>query len=108
MRRAIASLERTVGTRPLGLVLPVRTLAQHAPIGRGGGRVSLPIPMLTTTICPYWTRVDGHPHLVIPYTLDNNDMKFSVAPGLTSATRSSQYLKDAVDVFVPRGKTHRR
>lgn len=34
---------------------------------------------------PYWkTKPNGEGHLVIPYTLDQNDMKFCVAPGFTS------------------------
>jgi len=54
---------------------------------------------------PYWTLVKGKPHLVIPYTLDNNDMKFSVAPGFTSGDGFYQYLKDAFDVLYREGKS---
>jgi peptidoglycan/xylan/chitin deacetylase (PgdA/CDA1 family) len=50
-------------------------------------------------------RVGGKPHLVIPYTLDNNDMKFSVAPGFTSGEGFFQYLKDAFDVLYREGRT---
>jgi len=35
------------------------------------------------------------PHLVVPYTLEVNDMKFSVAPGFTSPDGFFQYLRDA-------------
>jgi peptidoglycan/xylan/chitin deacetylase (PgdA/CDA1 family) len=52
---------------------------------------------------PYWTRVGEKPHLVIPYTLDNNDMKFSVSPGFTSGEGFYQYLKDAFDVLYREG-----
>jgi peptidoglycan/xylan/chitin deacetylase (PgdA/CDA1 family) len=31
---------------------------------------------------PYWVDMDGEGLLIIPYTLDVNDMKFSVAPGM--------------------------
>ena len=51
------------------------------------------------------TRVGEKPHLVIPYTLDANDMKFSVAPGFTSGDGFYQYLKDAFDVLYREGKT---
>ena len=54
---------------------------------------------------PHWTHVGGKPHLVIPYTLDNNDMKFSVAPGFTSGEGFFRYLKDAFDVLYREGKT---
>ena len=36
---------------------------------------------------PYWVRVDGTPHLIIPYTLEVNDMKFGVAPGFAIGRR---------------------
>ena len=36
---------------------------------------------------PYWVKVDGTPHLIIPYTLEVNDMKFGVAPGYTVGRR---------------------
>ena len=49
--------------------------------------------------------VAGKPHLVIPYTLDANDMKFAVAPGFTAPSGFYEYLKDAFDVLYAEGKT---
>ena len=56
---------------------------------------------------PYWTSVairrDGRdqtvPHLVVPYTLDSNDMRFAAAQGFNSGTQFFDYLKDAFDVL---------
>ncbi|KAJ3245332.1 hypothetical protein HDU78_009577 [Chytriomyces hyalinus] len=44
-------------------------------------------------------------HLVIPYTLDANDMKFSVAPGFSSPDAFFQYLKNTFDVLYEEGAT---
>mgnify|MGYP003520645037 CR=1 FL=1 len=48
---------------------------------------------------PYWTRVDGTDHLVVPYTLDTNDMKYVSASGFPSGDEFFTYLRDAFDVL---------
>jgi len=56
---------------------------------------------------PYWTEVglvrDGVatkvPRLVVPYTLDSNDMRFAAAQGFNSGRQFFDYLKDAFDVL---------
>ena len=59
---------------------------------------------------PFWTELSHpngtkRPHLIIPYTLDNNDMKFSSAAGFNHAEQFYQYLKDAFDVLYAEGAT---
>ena len=55
---------------------------------------------------PYWLRrEDGKPHLVVPYTLDANDMRFATAQGFNSGEQFYQYLKDTFDVLYAEGKT---
>lgn len=44
------------------------------------------------------------PLLVIPYTLDNNDMKFGIAPGFCTAEQFSSYCRDALDVLIEEGQ----
>ncbi|PWN91343.1 glycoside hydrolase/deacetylase [Acaromyces ingoldii] len=44
------------------------------------------------------------PLLVIPYTLDNNDMKFGIAPGFSTSDHFFTYLKDAFDVLLEEGQ----
>lgn len=104
MQRAIASLTQTIGERPYGWY------CRYAPsehtrrlIVEEGG--FLYDSDAYNDDLPYWTHVDGTPHLVIPYTLDNNDMKFSVAPGFTSGDGFFAYLKDAFDVLYREGAT---
>lgn len=52
---------------------------------------------------PFWQRVGGTPHLVVPYTLDTNDMRFATAQGFNSGTQFFDYLKDAFDVLYAEG-----
>ncbi|MEO0409573.1 MAG: allantoinase, partial [Cyanobacteria bacterium P01_A01_bin.135] len=54
---------------------------------------------------PYWVQGSGRPHLVIPYTLDNNDMRFATAQGFNSGDQFFTYLKDAFDVLYAEGET---
>lgn len=49
---------------------------------------------------PYWHHSDGKPaHLIIPYTLDNNDMRFVSPQGFNSGEQFYQYLKDSFDTL---------
>ena len=48
---------------------------------------------------PYYVRLAGKPLLVIPYTLDNNDMKFAVPPGFTANAGFTQHLTDSFDLL---------
>lgn len=57
---------------------------------------------------PYWTTVNDRPHLVVPYTLDNNDMRFAMAQGFNSGFQFYAYLKDAFDVLYEEGATSPR
>ena len=56
---------------------------------------------------PYWTQVETSsgraPHLVVPYTLDTNDMRFAAAQGFNSGTQFYDYLKDAFDSLYREG-----
>jgi putative urate catabolism protein len=54
---------------------------------------------------PYWELTPaGKPHLVIPYTLDTNDMRFTQAQGFNSGEQFFGYLKDAFDVLYEEGE----
>ncbi len=57
---------------------------------------------------PFWTTVqktDGShvPHLVVPYTLDTNDMRFSLPQGFSHGDEFFSYLRDAFDVMYAEG-----
>jgi putative urate catabolism protein len=54
---------------------------------------------------PYWVRYREQPHLIIPYTLDANDMRFINAQGFGGGDEFFQYLKDSFDVLYAEGET---
>lgn len=58
---------------------------------------------------PFWTKAalaDGseQPHLVVPYTLDSNDMRFATPQGFNTGEQFFQYLKDSFDVLYQEGE----
>ena len=52
---------------------------------------------------PYWIGSPGAPHLIVPYTLDTNDMRFATAQGFNSGDQFYTYLKDSFDVLYREG-----
>ena len=66
-------------------------------------------PTITATSCrsgPRSTTSDGRtvPHLVVPYTLDSNDMRFATPQGFNTGEQFFQYLKDSFDVLYAEGE----
>ncbi len=53
---------------------------------------------------PYWREVGGRDQLVIPYTLEANDMRFATAPGYIEGQQFFQYLKDSFDTLYAEGQ----
>ena len=53
---------------------------------------------------PFWDEVAGRPHLIVPYTLETNDMRFP-GTGLNTGEQFYSYLKDTFDVFYAEGET---
>jgi len=56
---------------------------------------------------PYWREVGTHDQLVIPYTLEANDMRFATAPGYSTGEEFFQYLKDSFDTLYAEGQQGR-
>jgi len=54
---------------------------------------------------PYWLDVDGRDQLIIPYTLEANDMRFAVSPGWSDGDDFFNYLKNAFDVLYAEGES---
>jgi len=52
---------------------------------------------------PYWLELGDHDQLVIPYTLEANDMRFATAPGYITGEQFFQYLKDSFDTLYAEG-----
>lgn len=54
---------------------------------------------------PFWTVVDNKPHLIVPYTFDNNDSKYSMNPGWMSGDDFFRYLCSSFDCLHREGET---
>ena len=52
---------------------------------------------------PYWLRIEDKDHLVIPYTLDTNDMRFVMPQGFNSSDQFFVYLRDSFDLLYREG-----
>jgi putative urate catabolism protein len=53
---------------------------------------------------PYWVTGTNGPHLIVPYTLDANDMRFAMPQGFNSGDQFFAYLKDSFDVLHEEGR----
>ncbi len=104
MREAIASIERTTGERPYGWYCRYAPSVNTRRLVVEEGGFLYDADAYNDDL-PYWVKVGKKDHLVIPYTLDVNDMKFSVAPGFTSPSGYFEYMRDAFDVLYREGKT---
>lgn len=103
MRRAVDSLTKVTGSRPLGWYTGrVSPNTRRLVVEEGG---FLYDSDAYNDDLPYWVAVSGKRHLVIPYTFDNNDMKFGTAQGFNTGDDFWRYLKDAFDVFYAEGAT---
>jgi putative urate catabolism protein len=52
---------------------------------------------------PYWVRAPRGHQLIVPYTLDANDMRFAIAQGFNSGDQFFAYLRDSFDVLYAEG-----
>ncbi|PCJ90478.1 MAG: polysaccharide deacetylase [Hyphomicrobiales bacterium] len=52
---------------------------------------------------PYWHAHNGHQQLIVPYTLDANDMRFATPQGFNSGDQFYTYLKDSFDALYAEG-----
>jgi putative urate catabolism protein len=104
MRRAIEIHTRTTGSRPLGWYIGRDSENTRRLVVEEGG--FLYDSDSYADDLPYWVAGrEGKPHLVIPYTLDTNDMRFAQAQGFNSGEQFFNYLKDAFDVLYVEGET---
>ena len=54
---------------------------------------------------PYWVLVAGKRQLIVPYTLDVNDMRFAIQAGFTAGDQFFAYLKDSFDLLYAEGRS---
>ena len=107
MRAALAIVEQVTGEKPLGWYTGrdspnTRRLA----VEHGG---LLYDSDYYGDDLPFWTQVktssgEEKSHLVVPYTLDTNDMRFATPQGFNSGEQFFQYLRDSFDVLYAEGE----
>ncbi|WP_207478124.1 allantoinase PuuE [Arenibaculum pallidiluteum] len=102
MRRAIEIHTRVVGMRPLGWYTGRASENTRRLVVEEGG--FLYDSDSYADDLPYWDRSHGRPHLVIPYTLDANDMRFATAQGFNAGDQFFAYLRDSFDVLYREGE----
>ncbi|MBI1734026.1 MAG: allantoinase PuuE [Candidatus Rokubacteria bacterium] len=101
LRLAVESLARATGSRPLGWYTGrVSPNTRRLVVEEGG---FLYDSDAYNDDLPYWVQVAGKPHLVVPYTLDNNDMRFGTPQGFGTGDDFFAYLRDAFDVLYAEG-----
>jgi putative urate catabolism protein len=54
---------------------------------------------------PFWSNIEENPHLVVPYSLDANDMRFAAPQGFNAGDQFFNYLKDSFDTLYQEGET---
>ena len=101
MAKAIRIIEQVTGTRPLGWYTGRTSPNTRRLVAEEGG--FLYDSDAYDDDLPYWHTQAGRPQLVIPYTLDVNDMRFATTQGFNSGEQFFQYLKDSFDVLYDEG-----
>jgi len=101
LRKAIDIHTDVTGERPLGWYLGRCSPRSHRLIAEEGGFVYNADSY--SDDLPYWEHSHATPQLMVPYTLDANDMRFATPQGFNSGQQFYDYLKDSFDVLYAEG-----
>ncbi len=101
MHRAIAAHIAATGERPLGWYLGRCSPNTHRLVAEEGGFLYNADSYADDL--PYWSAPGGHTQLMVPYTLDANDMRFATG-SLSGADQFFAYLKDSFDTLYAEGE----
>jgi putative urate catabolism protein len=105
MARAMEILTRLCGARPLGWYTGRTSENTRKLVAEYGGFLYDADDY--SDDLPFWSRLvgppDHGPHLIVPYTLDANDMRFAAVQGFNSGEQFFAYLKDAFDALYEEG-----
>ena len=101
LERAISIHTQLTGERPRGWYLGRCSPRTHQLIALEGG-------FLYNADCyaddlPYWNYSYSAPQLMVPYTLDANDMRFVTPQGINAGQQFYDYLKDSFDALMAEG-----
>ncbi len=103
MEAAIALHEQVTGSRPLGWYTG-RCSENTVALAAEEGGFDYVADSYADDL-PYWFWHDGRPQLIVPYTLDANDMRFATPQGFNSGDQFYAYLKDSFDTLYEEGST---
>ena len=101
IREAIALHTEVTGERPLGWYQG-RTSPNTARLVAEEGGFVYDADSYADDL-PYYDRTNGRAQLIVPYTLDANDMKFAALNGFTEGEQFFVYLRDAFDMLYREG-----
>ncbi len=101
MQKAISILQDICGARPLGWYTGRTSENTRQLVAEDGGFIYDSDDY--SDDLPFWSTQVKLPHLVVPYTLDTNDMRFATAQGFHNADQFARYLIDAFDVLYAEG-----
>ncbi len=102
IQKAIAIIREITGERPLGWYTGRTGPNTRRLVAEEGG--FLYDSDAYDDDLPYWAEVGGRSQLIIPYTLDTNDMRFATNQGFNSGDQFFTYLKDAFDTLYAEGE----
>ena len=100
MARAIAVHTQLTGERPLGWYTGRTSPNTRRLVAEEGGFLYDADDY--SDDLPFWTQAAGRPHLIVPYSLETNDMRFGGA-GLQTGEEFFAYLRDTFDVLYAEG-----
>jgi peptidoglycan/xylan/chitin deacetylase (PgdA/CDA1 family) len=103
MIRSIEAIKRLTGSRPLGWYLGRCSPNTWRLVAEEGGFLYNSDSYADDL--PYWDKSHGNNQLIIPYTLDANDMRFATAQGFHTGDQFFAYLRDAFDALYAEGDT---
>jgi chitin deacetylase len=101
IREAVRIHTEATGSAPLG-IYQGRTSAHTLDIVMEEGGFLYSADSYADDL-PYWVRGPKGPQLIVPYTLDANDMRFATAQGFNSGDQFFAYLKDSFDLLYAEG-----
>jgi len=101
MQQAIAIQTRLTGSRPLGWYTGRNSPNTLRLVVEEGGFVYCADSYADDL--PYWHDQYGKPQLIVPYTLDANDMRFGTYQGFNAGDQFYTYLKDTFDMLYQEG-----
>ena len=102
MAEAIRIHKKATGMRPLGWYTGRNSVNTLKAVLDDGGFVYSSDSYADDL--PYWVKGPNGPHVVIPYTLDNNDMRFINPQGFGNGDQFFAYLRDAFEVLYEEGE----